>query len=285
VLDSDSQAAVAISADAALLAAAVDQTVSIWEPATGTRRTTLPTMIGGGAMAFSADNTHLALGSAADGGVVEIWDLAPDPPRSRTLDTRRDATSALALSPHGTLLASAAVDDLTVQIWDLASSATRALLQGHSGRLTAVTFSPRGTLIATASADGTARIWRTATGENTAVLRGHGSALNAVAFSPDGALLATASADGTARIWDAVTAASQATFIPLPGHGYVTVCADGYKLDGNPADHLWWAIKLCRFAPGELDPFVPGLRRLPAGAPILRRPGRPGPVPASEPGP
>ncbi len=326
VLDSGGPGAMAFSADAALLATAVGRTVSIWDPATGARRTMLPTTIAGWAMAFSADGTHLALGSVEDGGLVEIWDLAQDALRL-TLDTRRDATWALALSPHGTLLASTAVDDLTVQIWDLASSATRTILQGHSGRLTAVTFSPRGTLIATASADGTARIWRTATGENTAVLRGHGSALNAVAFSPDGTLLATASADGTARIWDtatgtsqavlrghgsalnavafspdatllatasadgtariwdALTAASQATFIPLPGHGYVTVCADGYKLDGDPADHLWWAIKLCRFAPGELDPFVPGLRRLPADAPILRRPGRPGPVPASEPGP
>jgi hypothetical protein len=32
------------------------------------------------------------------------------------------------------------------------------------------------------------------------------------------------------------------------------------------------ATLLCRFAPGELDEFVPGLRRLPADAPILSLP-------------
>ncbi len=39
---------------------------------------------------------------------------------------------------------------------------------------------------------------------------------------------------------------------------------------GDPGRSLWWAIKLCRFAPGELDPYDPTIRRLPAGAPILR---------------
>jgi hypothetical protein len=48
------------------------------------------------------------------------------------------------------------------------------------------------------------------------------------------------------------------------------VLDDGYKLEGDPTDDLWWAIKLCRFAPGELEPYVPGLRRLDASEPILR---------------
>jgi hypothetical protein len=28
---------------------------------------------------------------------------------------------------------------------------------------------------------------------------------------------------------------------------------------------LWWAIKLCRFGPGELDPYVPHLRQIADG--------------------
>ncbi|HSZ29711.1 MAG TPA: hypothetical protein VK784_08145 [Pseudonocardiaceae bacterium] len=32
----------------------------------------------------------------------------------------------------------------------------------------------------------------------------------------------------------------------------------------------WWAIKLCRFTPGELDPYDPTIRRLPPDAPIPR---------------
>ena len=39
------------------------------------------------------------------------------------------------------------------------------MLAGHQGAVTGVAFSPDGALLATASADGTARIWNAATGE------------------------------------------------------------------------------------------------------------------------
>jgi hypothetical protein len=93
-----------------------------------------------------------------------------------------------------------------------------------------------------------------------------------VAFSPDGAQLATASADGTVRLWEAAAGRCLATLVPLPDHGYAVLLPDGgYKLAGDPGQALWWAIKLCRFAPGELDPYIPEIRRLPADAPILPR--------------
>ena len=61
-----------------------------------------------------------------------------------------------------------------------------------------------------------------------------------------------------------------ATLIPLADDGYATLLPDGsYKLRGDPGDRLWWAMKLCRFGPGELDPYVPSIRRLPDDAPIL----------------
>jgi 3',5'-cyclic AMP phosphodiesterase CpdA len=34
-----------------------------------------------------------------------------------------------------------------------------------------------------------------------------------------------------------------------------------------PAE-FWWAITQCRFEPGELDPYVPSIRRVPADEPI-----------------
>jgi hypothetical protein len=41
-----------------------------------------------------------------------------------------------------------------------------------------------------------------------------------------------------------------------------------YKLEGEAAGAFWWAIKLCRFEPGELDPYIPEIRRIPNDAPI-----------------
>jgi len=90
------------------------------------------------------------------------------------------------------------------------------------------------------------------------------SSRTSVAYSPDGSLIATAAGDGTARVWDTATGHLLVTLVPLPGGSYATLLPDGsYKLDGDPAGRLWWAIKMCRFEPGELDPYVPGIRRLP----------------------
>ena len=68
--------------------------------------------------------------------------------------------------------------------------------------MTAVTFSPDGTLVATASSDRSARVFDAATGTELARLD-HDSEVTAVAFSPDGAQVATGSADGSARVFEA----------------------------------------------------------------------------------
>ena len=157
-----------------------------------------------------------------------------------------------------------ASDDGTARIWDIGSGTSPAPLEGHSYAVNGVAFSPDGTLLATASTDGTARIWDVATGTTCATLQGHSEVVNSVAFSPDGTLLATASDDGTARIWDIATGIYQVVLIGLADDGYAAAGRDGYKLVGDPANRFWWAMKLCRFAPGELDPYVPSIRRLAA---------------------
>ncbi|MGH3800835.1 MAG: WD40 repeat domain-containing protein, partial [Pseudonocardiaceae bacterium] len=101
-------------------------------------------------------------------------------------------------------------------------------------------------------------------------LQGHTSGVWGVAFSPDGTQLATASADGTARLWDPATGTWHATLLTLKEGGYAVLLPGSYKLEGDAGRSLWWAIKLCRFAPGELDPYDPTIRRLPLDAPICR---------------
>ena len=138
-------------------------------------------------------------------------------------------------------------------------------------------FSPDGTLIATGSSDSTVRVWDALTCQHLATLTGHKEPVAAVAFSPDGTLIATGSSDSTVRVWDALTCQHLATLVALRNGGYATLLSDGrYKVEGDAADRVWWAIKLCRFEAGELDPYVPRIKRLPADAPIL--PVRPRPT-------
>jgi WD40 repeat protein len=88
--------------------------------------------------------------------------------------------------------------------WGLreAPPALRRVLEGHTGGVNGVAFSPDGTLLATASADGTVALWDPATGQRTATLKGHTGPVRGVAFSPDGTLLATASDDRTVALWE-----------------------------------------------------------------------------------
>ncbi|HLE50435.1 MAG TPA: helix-turn-helix domain-containing protein [Anaerolineales bacterium] len=96
------------------------------------------------------------------------------------------------------------------------ASRVELTLRGHADFVSSAVFSPDGTRIATASADGMAKIWDAATGKELLTLKGssYGVAWYAV-FSPDGKLLATAGQDKIARIWDASTGGE---LLALSGH-------------------------------------------------------------------
>jgi WD40 repeat protein len=72
----------------------------------------------------------------------------------------------------------------------------------HGGTVTAVAFSPDGTVLASAGADGVVHLWEVPGGRERRRLTGHVGEVRAVAFSPDGVLVASAGDDGI-RIWDA----------------------------------------------------------------------------------
>jgi WD40 repeat protein len=84
-------------------------------------------------------------------------------------------------------------------------STTLQILEGHSGEVEFVTFSPDGKQLASCSSDHTIRIWDTATGATLQILKGHSREVEVVVFSPDGKQLASCSYDKTIRIWDVAT--------------------------------------------------------------------------------
>jgi WD40 repeat protein len=65
-------------------------------------------------------------------------------------------------------------------------------LQGHADSVVAVSFSPDGTRVVTASDDDSARLWDAREGGVLAALQGHNNSVTAASFSPDGTRLVTA---------------------------------------------------------------------------------------------
>jgi len=203
-----------------------DQTVRLWDAATGALQQTLeghsgPVM----SVAFSPDGTQVVSGS--DDQTARLWDAATGA-LQQTLEGHFRPVMSVAFSPDGTQVVSGSYDQ-TVRLWDAATGALQQTLEGHFRPVMSVAFSPDGTQVVSGSDDQTARLWDAATGALQQTLEGHFRPVMSVAFSPDSTQVVSGSSDQTVRLWDAATGALQQT---LKGHsGSVTSVA--FSPDGT----------------------------------------------------
>ena len=253
-----------------------DNTLRLWDAATGEPCATLPHPSFVWDLAFGPDGTWLVTGCAGYDR-LKIWDVAtarvrkeialPDrtfytvivsPDGARVVATMFDQPNnksrliefdlasgkslfstegaALAYSPDGHWLAIAAADAKTMLLLDARTHDTIAELRGHESRVFRATFSLDSRRLASCGHDYTVRLWQIKSGE-CQVLRGHTDEIFAVAFHPDGTRLATAGRDGAIWLWDL---ARGETVVRLPGHkGFVWSLAfspDGATLASGSGD-------------------------------------------------
>lgn len=200
-----------------------DKTIKIWHRTGQLIKTLKGHQDSVSSVSFSPDSQLIVSGSRD--GTVKLWQR--NGTLLKTFTGHRDWVLSVSFSPDGERIASGSRDG-TVKLWHrngtllktlkepdqsdigLAQVLNTALLnylnkprlvEAKPVRINAVSFSPDGQLLATASDDHTAKLW-TADGKLIKTLTGHSNWVLDVNFSPDSQLLASGSYDNTVKLWN-----------------------------------------------------------------------------------
>jgi WD40 repeat protein len=146
-----------------LVAAATPNTTdaALWD--VDARKSTALRSSGSGC-AFRQDGKVLVT-RAGDGNAVKLWEVAGGKSTATFKFGDKDEVTCAALSPDGKWLACGTKDrgankNGTIHLIDVAAGKEVAALNGHTGPLFCVTFSPDSKTLASASADKTIKLWK-----------------------------------------------------------------------------------------------------------------------------
>src|SRR5450755_2886362 len=191
-----------------------DNTVKLWNVASGTLLWAEGPTGGINCLAFAPDGHLLATGGSDT--LVRFW----DPQRGakvQTLASQGGAVYSLAWSPDGRLLAIGCSDG-NIWLWKPQKARPGGHMQrltGHTHWVTGLAFAPDGAQLASARVDGTVKLWDMERFDCLQTFSGHTDRVLRVTWSPDGRTLASCSFDQTIWLWDVKERRSRAV---LYGH-------------------------------------------------------------------
>lgn len=150
-------------------------------------------------LAFDPTSPQLITGGT--NGDVSIWEV-PSCIRIRHLRDLGEIVDAVAVSPHGQLVAAASRDGVQ-QVWHTASGELQFQLNARHAKINSLEFDRTSQRLLAAGADGAVVIADVTLGMPVAVLEGPQNEVRVAHFDPTSHRVVGASWDGTARVWSA----------------------------------------------------------------------------------
>jgi|GEM_PF-898707 len=212
-----------------------DETVRVWDAATGRPIITLPKS------------------SAETPGVLELLSSFNETRRSITVDSHLDGANTVRFSPDSSRIVTAGrvqFDEETneelrvsAEIYDLETGTIIASLGETGDFIWSADFSPDGRSVIAVMEDKSVRLFDAATGEGQLTLAESGSYVYTARFSPDGSLIVTADTeDRCARLFDAA-GGEEKLRLPTAHHAYAAdFSGDGQRVlvvsQGRIADQV-----------------------------------------------
>ena len=174
----------------------------IWQQKIGDQRFT---------SGISASSNGRWIASYYYDGIINIWSQT-NGKKIKTIKAHgeSDYINAVRFSPDSEFLITGATDN-KIKIWSIKEKGgifggleidQIKELNGHTGAIEEIQFSPDGKLIASAGRDYTVRIWDTETGKNIFILSGYISKVNSIDFDQASHILASGHQDRYLRLWD-----------------------------------------------------------------------------------
>lgn len=217
------------------------------------------------ALASGQSDSVVLLAAALLNGDIQLLQVEPQGSDAVVMTGVEQAATGLAISPDGSLVASATGSATggegsanAAYLWSAQTGELLATLE-HDAPVNSVAFNPDGALLASGDENGDVHLWNvsasgdSASAEEMIVLPGHTDVIRDLAFRADGRVLASGSMDGAARLWNVSDPARAGELLTLDAetddaviavafspNGEILATAGGNpNADGDNAVRLW----------------------------------------------
>ena len=257
---------ISFSPDGAMLYILSRNSILLWDTLTGQHLETLTWKFAGRSRVLSSPDGIMLAGRGSK-NTVSLFNLHTGQQKDFTTVRNTNTDSTILFSPDGKTLAIGSRDG-TVSLWDTSTGKRRQSLTKQEYWISALTFSPDGEILATASG-GTIQLWDVRSGQLMNILRSqtnenenmahhfrHQKSITNLIFNHDGTILVSQSEDNNVWLWN-IRAAKQKKLLSGLGQSVdnLSFNSDGSTLASSGYDYT---INLWDFRTGKKKKILKG---------------------------